>query len=57
MLKFGIVYKFLSKTMLRGFTTAAACYVFTTQLQHIMGIYNIAKSNRVFLKLFFVSVV
>lgn len=59
--------------MLRGFTTAAACYVFilvifilnfyeysktkvfTTQLQHVFGIYVRPQHNRTFLKLFFVS--
>ena len=40
--------------MLRGFTTAAACFVFTTQLQHIFGIYQETKPNQVFLKISFV---
>jgi solute carrier family 26 (sulfate anion transporter), member 6 len=55
--KFGIIYKYLSKVMLRAFSTAAACYVFTTQLQHIFGIYPKIRNNKLnipFLKLFYV---
>jgi solute carrier family 26 (sulfate anion transporter), member 6 len=55
--KFGIIYKYLSKVMLRAFSTAAACYVFTTQLQHIFGIYPKIRNNKLnipFMKLFYV---
>jgi MFS superfamily sulfate permease-like transporter len=55
--KFGIIYKYLSKVMLRAFSTAAACFVFTTQLQHIFGIYPKIRNNKLnipFMKLFYV---
>ncbi len=54
--RFGIVYKYLSQSMLRGFTTAAACFVFTTQLRHIFGIDEITKPNQVFLKISLVTI-
>lgn len=55
MLRIGKFYKYLSTAMLRGFTTAAVCYVFTAQLQHIFGIYPKTRSNLPILKLLFVN--
>jgi MFS superfamily sulfate permease-like transporter len=56
-LRFGTIYKFLSNAMLRGFTTSAACIVFTTQIQHILGIYpKKNKSNLPVLKLLIVNI-
>lgn len=37
--------------MLRGFTTAAACFVFSTQIQHVFGVYERPKTNMPFFKL------
>ncbi len=41
--------------MLNSFNTAAACYIVTTQLQHVFGIYTQNKEKRTFFKLIFVS--
>lgn len=54
-LKIGNITKYFSQSLLRGFTTAAAFHVFTTQLQHVFGIYHRNKKRRKFLKLFYVS--
>ena len=51
----GKIYKYISKASLRGFTTAAACYVFTTQLHHVLGIYPQTRHNPPVLKLIYVS--
>jgi len=37
-LKFGSISKYFSQPLLRGFTTACALQVFTTQLTHVFGI-------------------
>src|SRR5438093_160909 len=37
-LRFGFITDFLSEPMLNGFTTGAACHVFSTQLSHILSI-------------------
>ena len=54
-LQIGSISKYFSLPLLRGFTTAAAFHVFTTQLQHIFGIYHQARTRRRFFKLFYVS--
>lgn len=51
--RLGSVTKYLSQPMLRGFNTASAFHVFTTQMQHVFGIYAKTKPTRVF-KLIFV---
>lgn len=43
--KFGSITKYLSQPLLKGFTTGASFHVFTTQMQHIFGIYG-TKPNR-----------
>ena len=48
LLKFGIVSKYFSQPMLRGFNTAAAIHVFTTQMQHVFGIYKKTKPTKIF---------
>ena len=42
--------------MLNSFNTAAACYIVTTQLQHVFGIYTQNKEKRNFFKIIFVSI-
>jgi MFS superfamily sulfate permease-like transporter len=37
-LKVGGISKYLSQPLLRGFTTAAACQVLSTQIKHIIGV-------------------
>ena len=52
-----MIYKYLSQAMLRGFTTAAACFVFTTQLRHIFGVYEDSEYNFFFFKIFYVKLI
>ncbi len=51
--RLGAITKFLSEAMLRGFNTAAAFHVFSTQMQHIFGIY-ISSKRRKFFKIIYV---
>lgn len=46
--KLGSITKYFSQPMLRGFNTAAAFHVLTTQMQHVFGIYVKSKPRRVF---------
>ncbi|RNA41758.1 prestin [Brachionus plicatilis] len=46
LLKFGSISKFLSQPLLRGFTTAAAFHVFSSQMKHIFGIYYVNRKRR-----------
>ena len=52
-LQLGAIAKYLSQPMLRGFNTAAAFHVFTTQMQHVFGIYIKSKRSK-FFKIIFV---
>jgi len=45
-LKFGSISKYFSQALLRGFTTACAFQVFTTQVRHILGIYSPTKNKQ-----------
>jgi len=46
--RLGAITKYLSEPMLRGFNTAAAFHVFTTQMQHVFGIYIKSKRSKFF---------
>ena len=37
-LRLGFIAIFLSEPLISGYTTGAACHVFTSQLQHITGV-------------------
>ncbi len=39
LLRLGFITIFLSDPLISGFTTGAACWVFTSQIKHIIGIY------------------
>ena len=52
--RLGTITKYLSEPMLRGFNTAAAFHVFTTQMQHVFGIYIKSKRSK-FFKIIYVS--
>lgn len=55
-LKFGSISKYFSQPLLRGFTTACAIQVFTTQIRHILGIYSPTKNKQKIFKAIIVSV-
>jgi MFS superfamily sulfate permease-like transporter len=47
-LKIGSITKYLSDALLRGFTTAAAIHIVTSQLKHVFGIYEPVKKQAYF---------
>jgi high affinity sulfate transporter 1 len=51
LINFGTISKYMSTPLLRGFTTAAAFHVFTSQIQHVTGIYSTSKTVRKVFKL------
>ena len=54
MLKIGGITKYLSQPLLRGFTTAAAFHVASSQIQHILGIYQKPKHQQRVFKIIYV---
>ena len=38
LMQLGFITIFLSESLISGYTTGAACHVFTSQLQHIFGL-------------------
>lgn len=43
--QFGFITIFLSESLVSGYTTGAAVHVFTSQVKHIFGFYNMTSSQ------------
>lgn len=56
LIQIGTIYKYLSNALLRGFTTAAAFLVLSSQVQHLFGIYNVGIRRHKYFKIFFVGI-
>ncbi len=54
-LHLGSISKYLSQPLLRGFTTGCSFHVFTSQIRHLIGVYNPKRVSRRVFKIIYVS--